>query len=75
MAAYARGLADLGTLASLLTDRGFLFGPKPRGAGAGLYGFTANIHFYDIDTPLKRFLASKPNLVAHRLAIHRVIAG
>jgi glutathione S-transferase len=74
-AAYARGLADLGALANLLPDQGFLFGPKPRSADAGIYGFTANIYFYDIDTPLKRYLISKPNLVAHCLAVHRAIAG
>src|SRR5262249_26008971 len=74
-AAYARGLADLGALANLLPERGFLFGPKATSADSGIYGFIANIHFYDIDTPLKRFLATKPNLVAHCLAIHRAIAG
>lgn len=72
-AAYARGLADLAALAHLLPDDGFLFGPKPCSADAGIYGFTANIHFYDIDTPLKRFLASHPNIAAHCRAMHAAV--
>jgi hypothetical protein len=33
-------------------------------------GFIANIYFYEIDTPLKRFVVSQPNLVAHCRALH-----
>jgi Glutathione S-transferase, C-terminal domain len=42
---------------------------------AGIYGFTANIYFYDIDTPLKYFLVSRPNLVAHCRVVHAAIDG
>jgi glutathione S-transferase len=64
-AAYARGIADLTALSNLLPESGFLFGPKPHSIDAGIYGFTANIYFYDIDTPLKTYLVSRPNVVAH----------
>src|SRR4028119_280219 len=64
-AVYARGVADLGVLADLLPERGFLFGAKPSSADAAVYGFTANILFYEIDTPLKAFLLSRPDPVAH----------
>ena len=73
-AAYARGIADLAVVADLLPPAGFMVGPMPCSIDAGIYGFTANIFFYDIDTPLKRFLLSKPGIVAHCKAVHGAIA-
>ncbi|KRC68958.1 hypothetical protein D3C87_328350 [compost metagenome] len=67
--AYARGIADLDAIANLLGDDGFLFGPNPGSVDAGIYGFVANIYHYAIDTPLKRHLLSRPNLVNHCLAL------
>ena len=55
--AYARGIADLGVLARLIPETGFMHGDKPSSVDAAIYGFIANIHFYDIDTPLKRCVA------------------
>jgi glutathione S-transferase len=69
-AAYARGLADLGALAHLIPADTFVHGAAPTSIDAGIYGFIANIWFYDIDTPLKQFLAKQPNLVRHGRAIH-----
>ncbi len=74
-AVYARGVADLGVLADLLPGRGFLFGAEPSSADAAIYGFTANILFYEIGTPLKAFLASRPNLVAHCRSVHALLEG
>ena len=71
-AAYARGLADLGVIADLVPADGYVHGAKPTSVDAGIYGFIANIHFYEIDTPLKRFVASRPNLVRHCTAIHEI---
>ena len=51
-----------------------MFGPQPTSIDAGVYGFVANIYFYDIDTPLKRFVASHRNLVRHCHAIHEVVS-
>jgi glutathione S-transferase len=68
--AYARGLADLDVLDSIISDEGFVFGADPTSIDAGIYGFIANIYFYDIDTELKRFVVSRPRLVRHCLAIH-----
>ena len=73
-AAYARGLADLNVLARLVPDGGYVHGPKPTSIDAGIYGFIANIYFYDIDTPLKRFVAARGNLVRHCRAIHADVA-
>jgi glutathione S-transferase len=75
-AAYARGLADLGLLADLVPANAYVHGANPTSIDAGIYGFVANIHFYDIDTPLKRLVASRQNLVRHCSAIHeRVMRG
>lgn len=74
-AVYARGIAALTALADLVPGSGFLFGERPRSIDAGLYGFTANIYFYEIDTPLKNFLVSRSNLVAHCQAVHATING
>jgi glutathione S-transferase len=51
-AAYARGLADLGVLADLIPPLGYVHGERPTSIDAGIYGFIANIYFYEIDTPL-----------------------
>jgi glutathione S-transferase len=72
-AAYARGLADLGALARLVPANGYVHGPGPTSIDAGIYGFVANIWFFDIDTPLKRFVASQANLVRHCTAIHSMV--
>jgi glutathione S-transferase len=74
-AVFARGGADLQALADLVPDCGFLFGPRPSSIDAGVYGFVANIHFYRIDTPLKQFVSSQPNLVRHCNSMHEAVTG
>jgi glutathione S-transferase len=71
--AYARGIADLRVLADLLSESEYLFGAKPCSIDAAIYGFIANIYFYEIDTPLKKFLTSRENLVAHCQSIHAAL--
>ena len=73
--AYARGLADLSVLADLVPPDAYVHRSRPTAVDAAVYGFIANIWFYDIDTPLKRFVASKPNLVNHCVAIHRAVTA
>jgi glutathione S-transferase len=72
-AVYARGLADLGVLSRLIRANGYVHGDKPTSIDAGIYGFIANIYFYDIDTPLKQEVASHPNLVRHCETIHALV--
>jgi glutathione S-transferase len=72
-AAFARGLADLGVLADLIPPTGFLHGAKPTSIDAGIYGFIANIYFYDIETPLKQFVTAHDNIVRHCRAIHAAV--
>ena len=72
-AAYTRGLADVGVLARLVPAKGYVHRSQPTSIDAGIYGFIANIHFYTIDTPLKRFVATQPNLVRHCLALHQAV--
>jgi hypothetical protein len=72
-AVYARGLADLKALADLVPRDGWLHGPGPRSIDAAIYGFLANIWFYPIETPLRRYLAARAHLVRHCTAIHAAI--
>jgi glutathione S-transferase len=74
-AAYARGLADLQVLADLIPPHDYMFGPKPTSVDASIYGFIANIYFYPIETPLKKFVTSHSNLVRHCTAIHRLVGN
>jgi glutathione S-transferase len=73
-AAMARGVADLGALAALIPSQGYLHGAKPTGIDAAIYGFIANIYFYDIDTPLKQFVVAHENIFRHCRAIHEAIS-
>ena len=73
-AAYARGLADLEVLTHLIPANGYVHGPKPTTIDAGIYGFIANIYFYEIETPLKQFVVSHANLVRHCRAIHDAVS-
>jgi glutathione S-transferase len=73
-AAMARGVADLGALAALIPSQGYLHGAKPTGIDAAIYGFIANIYFYDIDTPLKQFVTAHENIVRHCRAIHEAVS-
>jgi glutathione S-transferase len=72
-AAFARGLADLSVLADLIPNEGYVHGPRPTSVDAGIYGFIANIYFYDIDTPLKQFVVAHRNIVRHCTAIHTMV--
>jgi glutathione S-transferase len=74
-AAYARGLADLKVLSDLIPANGYVHGAKPTSIDAGIYGFTANIHFFPIETPLKAFVTAHPNLVRHCEDIHAAVSG
>jgi glutathione S-transferase len=73
-AAMARGLADLAALAELMPHHGYLHGEKPTSIDAGIYGFIANIYFYDIDTPLKQFVTAHDHIVRHCRAIHAAVS-
>ena len=74
-AAMARGLADLAAIAALIPQHGFVHGETPGSIDAAIYGFVANIYFYDIDTPLKRFVVAHDNVVRHCNAIHAAVSG
>jgi glutathione S-transferase len=74
-AAMARGLADLAAIAALIPENGFVHGAKPTSTDAGIYGFIANIYFYDIDTPLKQFVVARDNVVRHCRTVHALVSG
>ena len=68
-------MADLQVLSNLIDDDRFLFGAEPASTDASVYGFVANIYFYDIDTPLKRFVLSQTRLVRHCNAMRSAVNG
>jgi glutathione S-transferase len=72
-AVYTRGLADLRVLGNLIPAKGYVHGEKPTSIDASIYGFIANIYFFDIETPLKQFVVSQANIVGHCRAIHDVV--
>lgn len=72
--AYARGIADLQVLADLAPARGFLFGENPTSFDAAIYGFLANIFFYNIETPLKAFVSAQAKLVSHCTTMHGLVS-
>jgi glutathione S-transferase len=71
---YARGMDNLRVVADLLGEKPFFFGAELEKIDAALYGFVANIYFYEIDTPLKRYVLSRPALVRHCLAMHERVS-
>jgi glutathione S-transferase len=72
-AAYTRGLADLGVLADLIPASRFIYGANPTSIDAAIYGFIANIYFYDVDTPLKQLVSERQNVARHCIAIHETV--
>lgn len=67
---YARGIANLRVVGDMLVDTSYVFGGGPATVDAAIYGFVANIYFYEIDTPLKQYVLSRPELARHCEAIH-----
>ena len=57
----------------MIPAQSYVHGSKPTSIDAGIYGFLANIYFYDIDTPLKQYVTSQQNLVHHCRAIHQAV--
>ena len=72
---YERGVADLRVISDLMGPRTFMFGAEPHSVDAAVYGFVANIYFYDIDTPLRQFVLSRSNLVRHCKAMHERVSA
>ena len=70
---WRAGSPTLRVLADLIPADGYVHGDKPTSIDAGIYGFIANIYFYDIDTPLKQFVVAHDNLVRHCRAIHEAV--
>jgi Glutathione S-transferase, C-terminal domain len=62
-------------LANLIPAEGYMHGAKPTSIDAGIYGFIANMYFYEIDTPLKRFVIGQQNIVRHCKAIHAAVSS
>jgi glutathione S-transferase len=72
-AVYERGVVDIETLANIEPNRGCFFGSEPTSIDAAVYGFIANIYFYEIDTPLKTCVLSHPGLVKRCIDMHSAV--
>jgi glutathione S-transferase len=72
---YERGVANLRAVSQVLGSREYAFGARPHSLDAAIYGFIANIYFYDIDTPLKQCVMASPPLVRHCQSMHAAMAG
>jgi glutathione S-transferase len=66
---------DLQVLANLVPASDYVFGQNPTSVDACIYGFVANVLFYPINTPLRQFVLSQPNLVRHCTAIHAIVGS
>lgn len=52
-----------------------MHGARPTSIDAGIYGFIANMLFYDIDTPRKQFVEAHPQLRRLCQEIHARVSG
>lgn len=72
-AVYARGIDSLRVLANQIPASGFLFGARPSSVDAAIYGFVANIYYFDIPTPLRQFVVSQPTIIRHCEELHAAL--
>ncbi len=61
--ADARGLADSRAIADLIPRTAICMATKPTRIDAGIYGFIANIYFYE-SNPAEKFVTAHDNICA-----------
>lgn len=54
--------------------QGYLHCNRPTTIDVGIYGFVANIYFYDTETALKGFVVSHDGLAQHCRTIHATVS-
>lgn len=62
---YKKGIQDLKVIETLLSDEGYFFGKNPHTIDACIYGFLANIYYYEIETPLRSFIQKSGKLPSY----------
>jgi glutathione S-transferase len=62
---YAAGEADLAAVAEHLGERAYMAGDAPTALDATAYAFVGGVLYPPVDSPLKAYVASRPNLVAY----------
>ncbi|WP_420422210.1 glutathione S-transferase family protein [Simkania sp.] len=62
---YQAGIDDLAVIAHFLGSQNYIFGKNVHSLDACIYGFLANIYYFEIDTPLKEFLVATKTLPAY----------
>ena len=62
---YKKGIQDLKVIETFLSDEGYFFGKDPHTIDACIYGFLANIYYYEIETPLRSFIQKSGKLPSY----------
>ncbi len=62
---YNSGLNDLQIIVNLLDNNRFIFGDKFSTIDATIYGYLANIYYFEIDTPLREYLIKNAKLTRY----------
>jgi len=70
---YLAGIEDIKAIDSLLVDHNFLFGNVVHSIDACCYGFLANIIYFSIETPLKKFIIEETSLVKYTDSIRGLL--
>lgn len=71
---YQSGLDSLASIAFILGEKEFIFGDKVHSLDASCYGFLANIFYFNIDTPLKKYVAEN-GLLKNYIGRVRLLLG
>lgn len=70
---YQEGIKDLELVSALLKEKNFMFGATPHGIDACVYGFLANIYYFEIDTPMRKFIRSREPLSCYCERMHQLV--
>lgn len=62
----AMGARDLESVSELLGDKPFFLGDAPRTIDATVFAYVEGVLAFPLDTPIKRAVLARPNLVAYR---------
>jgi glutathione S-transferase len=70
---YQSGIDDLTVLDRLLGDNDFLFGGDIHSIDACCYGFLANIYYFEIETPLRKFISDETSLGQYTNRVRKLL--
>ncbi|MCP5503787.1 MAG: glutathione S-transferase family protein [Chlamydiales bacterium] len=71
---YKKGTQDLKIIETLLSDEDYFFGKTLHTIDACIYGFLANIYYYEIETPLRSFIQKSAKLSNYLKKVHVLVS-